>query len=450
MSSEDFSLAEFIAQGQRGLMGKTFGDDWMSKGYLTIAETTFAQTYGRKAWDALNNKRVTFNALKKVPWGQTAGWVLRTDRGSGRVQPVTETGALPTIDTSNYEGVYSLPKIPAATFGVPIKSVFVNTLEGGMGDILATEQEACERDFLKDINRQLISRQAARCTGGTTTTAIIPASQINCFRVGDQLKLSDAGTERTGGTISSIDYSTNTITVDTAWGNSTTCAAGDIIFVGPAACRAASTSLFDITTEDDENVSGYAVGASAYNLVGAIGGGSRVANTYGAGAYVDGNSGVLRDLTLTMMDTQIQKIRENGGEPKLIVMGWDQYFRLERLLAAQQRYMGQEEYVAGHGDERTLKGTRTGLVLSTYMGIPIMPDPDMPVCINSSGTAGGSDIMFLDTDFIELAVALPTQYVENRDYFAVNKLVVRGLMYMMMELRCLRLDVHSRITDLNA
>ena len=156
-----------------------------------------------------------------------------------------------------------------------------------------------------------------------------------------------------------------------------------------------------------------------------------------------------------MLDTAIQKIRTNGGEPKLIVMGHDQYFKLERLLNSQQRYLGQEEYQVGVGSEKTFPGTRTGLILATYMGIPILPDADTTksVAAQTSGSATdgthGSNVYVLDTDYLEVAVAQPTQYIENRDYFAASSLVVRGLLYTMAELRAHRFDVHAKITDLS-
>jgi len=42
----------------------------------------------------------------------------------------------------------------------------------------------------------------------------------------------------------------------------------------------------------------------------------------------------------------------------------------------------------------------------------------------------------------------PTQYVENRDYFAANALVIRGMFITMMEFRALRPDVQCKVADL--
>jgi len=435
------SLAEFVAQSQRGLYGRIFGPDFIKKANtLAVQYTTFAQTYGRKIWDALNNRTVTYNALKKVPWGPTAGWVLRTDRGSGRMRPMTETGTLPTIDVSNYVGVYVLPKIVAADFGVPIKSIVVNQLEGGMGDVLAAELQATERDFVKGINKELLAGSAAIISGGGTTSYVTNSTWAdNSVSIGDTFYFYDVGVgaeETQGGLVSAVSSGTVTVsTLDTAPVD------GDVMYVND---RAGFTSLDDICMDDSATVGGQLAYANVYNVT------TRPAATYAAAASCSYNSGVGRPLTLELIDSSIEAIRNNGGEPKLIICGWDQYFNLERLLNAQQRYMGQEVYQVGVGDERTLAGTRTGLVLSTYKGIPVLPDADTAKSVNISDTQLGSNIFVLDTDYLEMAIAMPTQYIENRDYFSATSLTVRGLVYMMGELRCTRLDCQSKIADLNS
>jgi len=218
--------------------------------------------------------------------------------------------------------------------------------------------------------------------------------------------------------------------------------------------RAGLTSIDDIVTINNSASQGNAgvqVMNSAYDLtVSTSGSEQRTSGTFSAAAAVKGNSGVGRDLSLNLLDDCIQAIRTNGGEPKLILMGHDQYFKLERLLNSQQRYMGQEEYQVGVGSEKTFPGTRTGLVLATYQGIPILPDADTTKSeLAAGGGKQGSNVYVLDTDYLEIAVAQPTQYIENRDYFAADALVVRGLLYTMAEFRAYRFDVHAKIQDLN-
>ena len=187
-------------------------------------------------------------------------------------------------------------------------------------------------------------------------------------------------------------------------------------------------------------------GVRAYDLTY----GDRTSGNWNAAATISDNNGTGRDLSLNLIDNCIQSIRTNGGEPKLIVLGHDQYFALERLLNSQQRYMGQEEYQVGVGSERTFPGTRTGLVLATYQGIPILPDADTAKSVSTADAVLGSNVYVLDTDYLEIAVAQPTQYIENRDYFAAKALVVRGLLYTMGELRCKNFFTQAKITDLSS
>ena len=136
------SISEFIAQSNRGLGQSILGPDYMAKQtYHTVDGTgtnVFTATYGRKVWTALNNQTRVFNALPRNVWGNTVGWRIRTDRGDTRSRPVTETGAIPTVDVSNIEVISSLPRIVSTTFGASVKSVFTAGLEGGIGAVSYT------------------------------------------------------------------------------------------------------------------------------------------------------------------------------------------------------------------------------------------------------------------------------------------------------------------------
>jgi len=440
------SLSEYLAQSQRGLYSSVFGPEYLQKQtYFTVDSATgiFNTTYGRKVWQALNNQTRFFNAIPRVVWGNTAGWRVRTDRGSGRSRPITETGSLPTVDVSNIESISSLPRIVSTTFGASVKSVFTAQLEGGVGDVLALENENAQLDHIKEINEELLAGSAYLASAGSTTAFTVPAAIAKNFKVGDavgQYDVSATGHDRTSGsTVSAVNTSTGVVTV----ASGTTYADGDIAYIYN---RAGLTSIDDIISEDGAAVGGGEARTRAYDLTLA----GRTAGQWNAGASVSYNSGTGRALSLNLLDTAIQKIRENGGEPKLILLGHDQYFNLERLLNSNQRYLGQEEYQVGVGSERTFPGTRTGLVLATYQGIPIIPDADTPKSVSTADAVLGSNVYVLDTDYIEIAVAQPTQYVENRDYFAANALVVRGLLYTMAEMRCKNIFVQSKIADLNS
>ena len=447
------SLMEFMAQSQRGLNQSVYGPQFLQKQtYFTVDTSTniFNTTYGRKVWHALNNQTRFFNALPRVVWGQTAGWRIRADRGDQRSRPVTETGALPTVDISDIQVVSSLPRTVATTFGATVKSAFVAQLEGGVGDVLALENENAQLDHIKEIQTQLLSSSAMLASSGSTTTTVqgtTPAYASN-FHVGDKVAHNDAtdsaANDTAGLLVSAVASSTGTVTHATA---TAAIADGDVMY---AVGRGGFTSIDDIVSID-----GTAFAASGgigieTNVYDGITYSDRTSGNWNAAGSVQHNSGVGRDLSLNLIDTAIQNIRQNGGDPKLIVLNHDQYFRMERLLASQQRYNGQEDYQVGVGNERTFPGTRTGLVLSTYQGIPILPDADVPGTQTAADAELGSNIYVLDTDFLEIAVAQPTQYMENRDYFAANALVVRGLLYTLGELRCKNFITQAKIIDLNA
>ena len=440
------SLSEYLAQSQRGLYQSVFGPEYLQKQtYFTVDTATgiFNTTYGRKVWQSLNNQTRFFNAIPRTVWGNTAGWRVRTDRGSGRSRPVTETGSLPTVDVSDIQTVSSLPRIVSTTFGASVKSVFTAQLEGGVGDVLALENENAQLDHIKEIQEELLAGSAYLTSAGATTTFTVPASMAKNFKIGDAVAQYDASAtghdRQSGSVVSAVNTSTGVVTVATG----TTFADGDIAYIYS---RAGMTSIDDIVMEDGAAVGNVTSRVRAYDLT--IN--DRSSGNWNAAASCSYNGGTGRALSLTLLDTAIQKIRENGGEPKLILLGHDQYFNLERLLNTNQRYMGQEEYQVGVGAERTYPGTRTGLVLATYQGIPILPDADVAKSVATNDAVLGSNVYVLDTDYLEIAVAQPTQYVENRDYFAANALVVRGLLYTMAELRCKNIFVQAKIADLNS
>jgi len=462
----DLSLAEYLAEASRGvgggyagratgpLPGNMFGPDFFRKQtYMQISDT-FIATYSKKVWDSLNNRTVSFNAIKKVDWGPTVGWRLRTARGSGRSRPVSELGAIPTIANSTYVGIYGYPKTIVSTFGVSLKGQSVSALEGGIGNQFAVEQEAASRDHIKEINNELMSGSAYLCSGGSATTCVIGGAAAawalaSNFHIGDQIGIwhTPATYEETAADgsaiiVSGITASSGTVTFNTC---TTGGADGAVIYV---IARNGTTSLPDMPYQDGATVGGGLSKVSMYNMNGLAG--RRTAGTYSAAALCSYNSGVGRALTLPLLDSAFQAIRQNGGEPKLIITGLDQYDRLNQLLQSQQRFMDVTDYIVGVGDERTYPGTRAGFQLATYRGIPILPDPDCAKSLSTADAVLGSNIYVLDTDYIETAVMYPTQYVENRDYFSAAALVLRGMFVTMLETRCLRPDVQVSINDLTA
>lgn len=446
-NTNDISLSEFISSAERNMRSSLLPPGYFAKQTFLQVSDVFTATYGRKVWDALNNQTRFWNILRKVQWGPTTGWRVRSDRGPGtqtgttvraaRSRPVTEVGALPTIDSSAFQQVDSLPRIIATTLGVSLRGQIVSGLEGGMGDNLAVEQEAAARDHIKELNSELLLRNSTivSTTGATNIGEMFDV--YGAFRPGDTFGGSTLGD-------AAVTFNGQDGDGDISFTGGGSITNGEIAYIKS---RAGFTSIADIVEEDNRTVAGVLLngdGPDLYNIT------TRTAGAWNTGANIQDNNGTGRNLNLTLLDTAIRNVRINGADPDVIMVGYDQFDRLSGLLQAQQRYLDWGEFVVKVGDESTLPGSHAGFQVATYRGIPVIVDPDMPTSYTAADASLGGDIFVLDTRYLELAIAAPTQYIDNRDFFQANAFVLRGLFYTIGELRSLRIDAHARITDLNA
>ena len=141
-------------------------------------------------------------------------------------------------------------------------------------------------------------------------------------------------------------------------------------------------------------------------------------------------AGDARVLTLTLLNDMIRRIRQNGGNPKVILTGYDTIQHIADLLQSQERFMDRKEIVPTHNGVRGVKGQEAGFRVATYYDIPIIPSKDMPSTgANTTNTL--SDILILDTDHLWLSVMKPTQYFEDGitsgNPFGVGKLGHQGM-----------------------
>ena len=200
------SLSEYISQSNRGLNQSVFGPEYLSKAFnaantgtadaiytTTAADNVFTSTFGRKVWQSLNNQTRFFNAIPRTVFGNTVGWRVRTDRGSQRSRPITETGSLPDIDVSNIETISSLPKIVSTSFGASVKAMYTAQLEGGVGDVLALENENAQLDHIKELNQELLLPNSVANIAAGSGTADANVTNGSDLRIGDTVMLVDAG-----------------------------------------------------------------------------------------------------------------------------------------------------------------------------------------------------------------------------------------------------------------
>lgn len=423
----------------------------------------FTATYGRKVWDVLNNQTKFFNILRKVPFGTTVGWRNRSARNSS-TQPILENTNLPAVQKQTYKQIYSPPRAVVTMLGVTEQSQYMAGLEGGIGDALAVEQEFAAVDHVKDLNQQLLARDfwGVNTSGASGAAVFVPFSGANDNpRIGDCV-FNDQSTDETirFSAISSSDgkHSWSEIYPAVATGTNP---------VQDTVCqirgRGGATSIEDIVNRDGRSYSGLTANGATkcYNWgvipgttgASADGNVARTANTFNA-AYVVDNSGVLQYLETELLDEAIRKVRERGGEPDIIVSGFDQLDRVDQLLQGQRRYMPEATFQVKRGGEATLPGFQAGFQLSTYRGIPWFPDIDVASSYGNFAshdfTLGGSNVLVLDTRWLEVAVASMTRYFESRDYLQNDMLGIKAMFFTYLELRCLDVMKQAKVTDLKA
>jgi len=160
---------------------------------------------------------------------------------------------------------------------------------------------------------------------------------------------------------------------------------------------------------------------------------------------VNQNGGTDRNLSLDQLDDLFQKTWTRGGNPKVILTGYDTLMRLQQLLQSQQRFMEEKRVTPTYNGVKGVPGIEAGFIVATYNGVPIIPSKDVqPDTL--------SRMYFLDTDYLYFSTAIPTQYfesgIETGDPFAINRLGQEGMYRTMGELWTTFFGGHGSIRDL--
>ena len=183
---------------------------------------------------------------------------------------------------------------------------------------------------------------------------------------------------------------------------------------------------------------------------------SNAYNTSFMDAQVDFGSsygaGDARPLTLTILNSMLRQLRENGGSPKVILTGYDTIQHLGDLLQSQERFLDRKEIIPTHGGVRGVKGSEVGFRVATYYDIPLIPCKDMPKTGNGSNKL--SDMLILDTDHLWLSVLKPTQYfedgIDNGNPFGVGTLGNQAMYRTIAETGCSFFKGQGKITNITS
>ena len=172
----------------------------------------------------------------------------------------------------------------------------------------------------------------------------------------------------------------------------------------------------------------------------------RSANSWSDAEVNCDSAGTDRTLSLDQLDTLFQQIWERGGNPKVMLTGYDTLMRLQQLLQSQQRFMEEKRVTPTYNGVKGVPGMEAGFIVATYNGVPIIPTKDM----DDDGNL--SKIYYLDTDYLYFSTAIPTQYfesgIETGDPFAINRLGQEGLYRTMGEVWTTFFGAQGSIRDL--
>ena len=147
---------------------------------------------------------------------------------------------------------------------------------------------------------------------------------------------------------------------------------------------------------------------------------------------VSGTANTNRNLSLNQLDGLFQQIWVRGGNPKVMLTGYDTLMRVQQLLQSQQRFMESKRVTPTYNGVKGVPGLEAGFIVATYNGVPLIPSKDVV-----TDTSGISRIYYFDTDYLWFQTAIPTQYfesgIETGDPFAINRLGQEGLYRTMGE-----------------
>jgi hypothetical protein len=357
--------------GAGNAMGYSYSGSELLKADSPMLSTTggtYQAIYGRKVWSQLNQEFNAFSILPKRPW-ERSGWRVITARPSFTVGGgVAENATLPETTKPTFQHIAAKPKTIVHTFDMSETAMFLADKDDGLGDIRQVLKEEMGKHHAEHVNRMLCE--------DTTTVAGNDFESLDRVTVGS--------IEGSGTTADTMNFS-----------------AGDAGRYG------------EVGDED------------MYSI-------DRSANSWAeAEVSTSGTKGTNRNLSLDHLDSLFQKVWTRGGNPKVILTGYDTLMRLQQLLQSQQRFMEEKRVTPTYNGVKGVPGLEAGFIVATYNGVPIIPTKDM-------STDGLSRMYFLDTDYLYFSTAIPTQYfesgIETGDPFAINRLGQEGMYRTMGEL----------------
>jgi len=374
--------------GAGNAMGYTYSGSELLKAdspMLSSTAGTYQAIYGRKVWSQLNQEFNAFSILPKRPWDRSGWRVITAKPNAGVVHGgLPENGALPDTVKPVFQHVAAKPKTIAHSFDVSEVAVFLADKDDGLGDMRAVLKEEMGKHHAEMVNKMLL-------TDSETVAG-------NNFESLDRITGNDGGSS---GGLTSMETGAS---------------------AGTDHCGAADLDI-------------YSIDRSANSWSNAV-----------VNCGADRAAGQRRTFSLDQLDDVFQRMWELGGNPKVMLTGYDTLMRLQQLLQAQQRFMEEKRVTPTYNGVKGVPGIEAGFIVATYNGVPIIPSKDVE-------KDGLSRIYLLDTDYMYFSTAIPTQYfesgIETGDPFAINRLGQEGLYRTMGEVWTTFFGAQGSIRDLS-
>ena len=349
---------------------------------LSTTSGTYQAIYGRKVWSQLNQEFNAFSILPKKPWDRS-GWRVVTDKPNAG-----------TVHGGIAENG-ALPDTVKPTFQhVAAKpKTIAHSFDMSEVAIFLNDKD----DGLGDI-RSVLKEEMGKHH----------AEMIN------KMLLTDVDTTA-GNNIESLDR------ITAAYSNAATTTTGMV------------NGHDNLSADTDLDI--YSITRSSNSWANA-----EMSNN------VVSNTSTSRTLSLDHLDELFRRLWERGGNPKVMLTGYDTLMRIQQLLQSQQRFMEEKRVVPTYNGVKGVPGVEAGFIVATYNGVPIIPSKDV------DATDGISRIYMLDTDYLYYSTAKPTQYfesgIETGDPFAINRLGQEGLYRTMGEVWTTFFRGQGQIRDL--
>jgi len=370
--------------GAGNAMGYSYSGSELLKADSPMLSTTggtYQAIYGRKVWSQLNQEFNAFSILPKKPWDRS-GWRVITDRpNSGTLHGGVAENA-------------TLPETVKPTFQhVAAKpKTIAHTFDMSETAIFLADKDDGMGDIRSVMKEEMGKHHAEMVNKMLCTDVDTPA----------------------GNNFESLDR------VTAAYSNSATTTTGLV------------NGHDNLSADSDLDI--YSISRSANSWSNAEMSNNAVSNT-----------STDRVLTLDLMDEMFQKLWIRGGNPKVILTGYDTLMRIQQLLQSQQRFMEEKRVTPTYNGVKGVPGVEAGFIVATYNGVPIIPTKNM---LGDSI----SRMYYLDTDYLHFSTAIPTQYfesgIETGDPFAINRLGQEGLYRTMGEIWTTFFGAQGSVRDL--